>query len=194
LDDEQRSPATSPHCCLPMWVRRCSSRRRASRGGLPRPQGRPEVSRSATTVPDIVQRGSDPSCRSSATQMYGSHTTGLDAGGGRCYRAGLSPPWWPWDWSQAARASRTPGAPQASVSGSTNRARESEYVERHAGDPTATLRILVSVKGEDARRLERIAEAGGKTPHDVVAELRNTDSRPRRPLGATRAFGRDGTR
>jgi hypothetical protein len=79
--------------------------------------------------------------------------------------------------------------------GSTNRARESEYVERHAGDPTATLRILVSVEGEDARRLERIAEAGGKTPHDVVAELlRNADSRPRRRSGATRAFGRDGTR
>jgi hypothetical protein len=79
--------------------------------------------------------------------------------------------------------------------GSTNRTRESEYVERHAGDPTATLRILVSEEEEDARRLERIAEASGKTPHDVVAALlRNADSRPRRRLGATRAFGRDGTR
>jgi hypothetical protein len=48
---------------------------------------------------------------------------------------------------------------------------ESEYVERHAGDPSATLRILVSVEGEDARRLERIAEASCKTPHDVVSEL-----------------------
>lgn len=31
---------------------------------------------------------------------------------------------------------------------------ESEYVERHEGDPSATLGILVSLEGEDARRLE----------------------------------------
>jgi hypothetical protein len=55
---------------------------------------------------------------------------------------------------------------------------ESEYVERHEGDPTARLRILVSVEGEDARRLERIAEARGKTPHDVVAELLRDADRP----------------
>jgi len=55
---------------------------------------------------------------------------------------------------------------------------ESEYVERHEGDPNATLRILVSVEGEDARRLERIAEARGKTPHDVVAELLRDADRP----------------
>jgi hypothetical protein len=55
---------------------------------------------------------------------------------------------------------------------------DSEYVERHGGDPTATLRILVSVEGEDARRLERIAEARGKTPHDLVAELLRDADRP----------------
>ena len=55
---------------------------------------------------------------------------------------------------------------------------ESEYVERHEGDPSAMLRILVSVEGEDARRLERIAEARGKTPHDVVAELLRDADRP----------------
>lgn len=55
---------------------------------------------------------------------------------------------------------------------------ESEYVEREAGDPTATLRILVSVEGEDARRLERLAEARGKTPHDVVADLLRDADRP----------------
>jgi hypothetical protein len=43
----------------------------------------------------------------------------------------------------------------------------SEYVEWHEGDPAATLPSLVS---EGARRLERIAEARGKTAHDVVAE------------------------
>jgi hypothetical protein len=55
---------------------------------------------------------------------------------------------------------------------------EAEYVERHDGDPSATLRILVSVEGDDARRLERIAEASGKTPHDVVAELLRGADRP----------------
>jgi hypothetical protein len=55
---------------------------------------------------------------------------------------------------------------------------DSEYVERHEGDPAATLRILVSVEGEDARRLERIAEARGKTPHDIVAELLRDADRP----------------
>jgi hypothetical protein len=55
---------------------------------------------------------------------------------------------------------------------------ESEYIERHEGDPSASLRILVSVEGEDARRLERIAEARGQTPHDVVAELLRDADRP----------------
>jgi hypothetical protein len=55
---------------------------------------------------------------------------------------------------------------------------EAEYVERHEGDPNATLRILVSVEGDDARRLERIAEASGKTPHDVVAGLLRDADRP----------------
>lgn len=45
------------------------------------------------------------------------------------------------------------------------------YVEVHGGDPDAKLRILVSVEGEDAKRLERIAEERGKKPGDVVAEL-----------------------
>ena len=67
-------------------------------------QHRLDPIRGSARLPRFVQRGSDPSCRSDATQMYGSHTTGLDAGGGRRYRAGLSPPWWPWDWRQAARA------------------------------------------------------------------------------------------
>ena len=51
-----------------------------------------------------------------------------------------------------------------------------KYVEYHEGDPTATLRILVSVEGEDALRLERIAGQLGKTPHDVVSDpLRDAD-------------------
>lgn len=45
------------------------------------------------------------------------------------------------------------------------------YVETHGGDRDARLRILVSVEGDDAERLERIADARGQKPGDVVAEL-----------------------
>ena len=55
---------------------------------------------------------------------------------------------------------------------------DSKYVEHRDGDPAATLRILVSVEGEDALRLERIAEEQGKTPHDVVADLLRSADRP----------------
>jgi hypothetical protein len=53
-----------------------------------------------------------------------------------------------------------------------------KYVERRDGDATATLRILVSVEGEDALRLERIADERGKTPHDVVSDLLRAADRP----------------
>jgi hypothetical protein len=48
---------------------------------------------------------------------------------------------------------------------------EPKYVEHRDGDPAVTLRIVVSVDGEDALRLERMAEERGKTPHDVVSDL-----------------------
>lgn len=52
------------------------------------------------------------------------------------------------------------------------------YVEVHDGDPDAKLRILVSVEGEDAKRLERIAAEQGKKPGDVVADLLRDADRP----------------
>lgn len=48
---------------------------------------------------------------------------------------------------------------------------DEDLSETHEGHPDAKLRILVSVEGDDALRLERIAEARGKSPHDVVAGL-----------------------
>jgi hypothetical protein len=51
-------------------------------------------------------------------------------------------------------------------------------VQHREGDPSATLRILVSVEGEDARRLERLAERRGRSPHDLVAELLREADRP----------------
>ena len=50
-----------------------------------------------------------------------------------------------------------------------------EYSE---GDQGAKLRILISVEGEDVLRLERIAQARGKKPGDVVAELLRAADRP----------------
>lgn len=45
------------------------------------------------------------------------------------------------------------------------------YVEHHEGDRDAALIVLVSVEGEDAKRLERISQACGKKAADVVADL-----------------------
>jgi hypothetical protein len=50
--------------------------------------------------------------------------------------------------------------------------------EYHDGDPSATLRIVVSVEGEDASRLARIAEAQGQKPSDDVAKLLRDADRP----------------
>lgn len=53
-----------------------------------------------------------------------------------------------------------------------------ELVTVQDGDASATLRILVSVEGEDASRLQRIAVAQGKQPGDVVAELLRAADHP----------------
>jgi hypothetical protein len=45
------------------------------------------------------------------------------------------------------------------------------YVEHHEGDPDAKVLVVVGIEGEDAKRLERLAEARGKNVADVVAEL-----------------------
>jgi hypothetical protein len=44
-------------------------------------------------------------------------------------------------------------------------------IERHEGNPNARLSILVSVEGDDAKRLERIANERGQQPGEVVSNL-----------------------
>jgi hypothetical protein len=44
-------------------------------------------------------------------------------------------------------------------------------IEIREGDPGAKLSILASVEGEDARRLEQIANQRGRQPGEVVSEL-----------------------
>jgi hypothetical protein len=56
------------------------------------------------------------------------------------------------------------------------------YVEVIEGEAEAKLIVLVGVEGEDAKRLERLAETRGKTAADVVAE-----AAPRRLTRLTRA-------
>ncbi len=51
------------------------------------------------------------------------------------------------------------------------------FVELHHGDPNAKVRIVLSIEGENASRLQRISAARGERPTDVIADLlREADS------------------
>jgi hypothetical protein len=73
--------------------------------------------------------------------------------------------------------------------------------EYRDGDPSATMRIVFSLEGENARRLARVADARGQSPSDVVAELVQTPIARRRsasfpnsgcsPRGSGRQRGRE---
>jgi len=46
-----------------------------------------------------------------------------------------------------------------------------DQIEIHEGNPDAKLSILVSIEGDDAKRLERIADERGQQPGEIVSEL-----------------------
>jgi hypothetical protein len=46
-----------------------------------------------------------------------------------------------------------------------------DQIEIREGNPDAKLSILVSVEGDDAKRLERIATERGQQPGEVVSQL-----------------------
>ena len=46
-----------------------------------------------------------------------------------------------------------------------------DQIKIHGGNPDAKLSILVSVEGDDAKRLEQIASERGQQPGEVVSEL-----------------------
>jgi hypothetical protein len=52
------------------------------------------------------------------------------------------------------------------------------FVESHHGDPNAKLRIVLSIEGEHASRLQRISAARGEKPTDVIADLLRTADSP----------------
>ena len=45
------------------------------------------------------------------------------------------------------------------------------FVDLHQANPKAKVRVVVSVEGEDAERLQRIAAARGESPGELIAEL-----------------------
>ncbi len=48
---------------------------------------------------------------------------------------------------------------------------DSRYVKSHRADPNARVRIVVSIEGEDAKRLQRVSAARGESPSELIAEL-----------------------
>ncbi len=48
----------------------------------------------------------------------------------------------------------------------------------HPGDPRAKVRIMLSIEGEDARRLQRLSEARGEKPTELIAELLREADKP----------------
>lgn len=52
------------------------------------------------------------------------------------------------------------------------------FVEVHRGDPSSKVRIVVSIEGEDARRLQRLSAARGEKPTEVIAELLREADKP----------------
>jgi hypothetical protein len=48
---------------------------------------------------------------------------------------------------------------------------DARFVDAHRGDPNAKVRVVVSIEGEDAKRLQRVSAARGETPGELIAEL-----------------------
>lgn len=46
-----------------------------------------------------------------------------------------------------------------------------DQIEVHEGNPDARLTIVITVEGDDAKRLEQIATERGQQPGEVVSEL-----------------------
>jgi hypothetical protein len=52
------------------------------------------------------------------------------------------------------------------------------FIEAHHGNPNAKVRIVLSIEGEDAKRLQRLSDARGEKPTDLIAELLRDADRP----------------
>src|SRR3954453_21120268 len=65
-------------------------------------------------------------------------------------------------------------------------------IDFHDGDPSAALRVVVSIEGEDASRLVRIAEGRGGWGVGRGATKNETERRRRNPLRGRGPSGRVG--
>jgi hypothetical protein len=52
------------------------------------------------------------------------------------------------------------------------------FVDAHKGNPNAKVRVVLSIEGEDAERLQRVSAARGETPGELIAELLREADRP----------------
>jgi hypothetical protein len=52
------------------------------------------------------------------------------------------------------------------------------FVESRQGDARGKALIVLSIEGEDARRLQRLSEARGEKPTELIAELLREADKP----------------
>lgn len=53
------------------------------------------------------------------------------------------------------------------------------FVQMRRGNINAKVRVVVSIEGDDAERLQRVSTARGETPSELIAELlREADRSP----------------
>jgi hypothetical protein len=52
------------------------------------------------------------------------------------------------------------------------------FISAHRGDPDAKVRVVLSIEGEDAKRLQRVSAARGESPGELIAELLREADRP----------------
>jgi hypothetical protein len=52
------------------------------------------------------------------------------------------------------------------------------FIDAHRGDRDAKVRVVLSIEGKDAERLQRVSAARGETPGELIAELLREADRP----------------
>jgi hypothetical protein len=48
---------------------------------------------------------------------------------------------------------------------------DNRFVDAHRRNPDAMVRVVVSIEGEDAQRLQRVSAARGETPSELIVDL-----------------------
>jgi hypothetical protein len=65
--------------------------------------------------------------------------------------------------------------------------RTAGFIDAHRRNPDAKVRVLLSIEGEDAKRVQRVSAAHGETPTELIAEqLRDADPSAAEPASPSR--------